>query len=64
MSIKDVSYREVAVFAPLLLIVFVMGIYPAPFLDVMQVSVENLIDRYTSALAAHEAHQAVTVLAK
>ena len=26
--------------------------------------VENLIDRYTSALAAHEAHQAVTVLAK
>lgn len=64
MSIKDVSYREVAVFAPLLLIVFIMGIYPAPFLDVMQVSVENLVDRYTSALAAHEAHQAVTVLAK
>ncbi len=64
MSIKDVSYREVAVFAPLLLIVFVMGIYPAPFLDVLQVSVENLIDRYTSALAAHEAHQAVTFLSK
>ena len=64
MSIKDVSYREVAVFVPLLLIVFVMGIYPAPFLDVMQLSVENLVDRYTSALAAYEAHQAVTVLAK
>ena len=64
MSIKDVSYREVAVFAPLLLIVFVMGIYPAPFLDVMQVSVENLVERYTSAVAEHNAHQAVTVLSK
>ena len=45
MSIKDLGYREAAVFAPLLLIVFVMGIYPAPFLDVMQVSVETLVDR-------------------
>ena len=33
------------------LVVIIMGIYPSLFLDVMHVSVENLIDRYQSALA-------------
>jgi NADH-quinone oxidoreductase subunit M len=51
-AIRDMNGREIAVFAPLLIIVFVMGIYPQPFLDVMHVSVENLIERYDSALAA------------
>ena len=54
-KILDVSPREIAVFAPLILIVFFMGIYPIPFLDVMHSSVENLIERYHSALAAHNA---------
>ena len=54
-KILDVSPREIAVFAPLLLIVFVMGLYPILFLDVMHVSVENLVDRYHSALAAYDA---------
>ena len=60
-SILDLSPREIAVFAPLLLIVFVMGIYPAPFLDVMHVSVENLVQQYQSALAAA---QNVAIVAK
>ena len=60
-KILDVSPREIAVFAPLILIVFFMGIYPIPFLDVMHSSVENLIERYHSALAAHNA---VAILAK
>ena len=51
-SILDISPREIAIFAPLLAIVFVMGIYPAPFLDVMHVSVANLVQQYQSALAA------------
>ena len=55
------SPREIAIFAPLLAIVFIMGIYPTPFLDVMHVSVENLIQQYQSALAAA---QNVTVVAK
>ena len=54
-KILDVSPREIAVFAPLIFIVFFMGIYPIPFLDVMHSSVENLIERYHSALAAHNA---------
>ena len=60
-KILDVSPREIAVFAPLIFIVFFMGIYPIPFLDVMHSSVENLIERYHSALAAHNA---VAILAK
>jgi NADH-quinone oxidoreductase subunit M len=50
-TIMDVNAREIAIFAPLILIVIIMGIYPSLFLDVMHVSVENLIDRYQSALA-------------
>ena len=60
-KILDVSPREIAVFAPLIFIVFFMGIYPIPFLDVMHSSVENLLERYHSALAAHDA---VAILAK
>tara|TARA_B100000809_G_scaffold143695_1_gene141242 strand:+ start:2399 stop:3913 length:1515 start_codon:yes stop_codon:yes gene_type:complete len=60
-KILDVSPREIAVFAPLIFIVFFMGIYPIPFLDVMHSSVENLMERYHSALAAHNA---VAILAK
>ncbi|MDC0189887.1 NADH-quinone oxidoreductase subunit M [Rhodospirillales bacterium] len=60
-KILDVSPREIAVFAPLIFIVFFMGIYPIPFLDVMHSSVENLMERYHSALAAHDA---VAILAK
>ena len=50
MSIKDLSYREIIVFAPLILLVFWMGVYPSPFLDVMSVSVENLITNFNVAL--------------
>jgi NADH-quinone oxidoreductase subunit M len=60
-TIVDVDSREVAIFAPLLLIVFVMGIYPSLFLDVMHVTVESLIDRYHGALAAA---QHISVVAK
>jgi NADH-quinone oxidoreductase subunit M len=42
-SILDLNRREVAVFVPLVLVVLWMGIYPNSFLDVLHVSVENLI---------------------
>ena len=51
-TIRDLNGREIAVFTPLLVIVFILGVYPEPFLAVMQVSVENLIERYESAQAA------------
>jgi NADH-quinone oxidoreductase subunit M len=54
-SILDMNRREALVFAPLVVLVFWMGIYPMSFLDVMSVSVSNLIENYQNALAAAEA---------
>ena len=48
----DLSPREIAIFAPLVVIVLWMGIYPASFLDPIEVSVRHLIDQYDAALAA------------
>jgi len=51
-KILDMSPREWAVFAPLIVITLWMGIYPTPFLDIMHVSVENLLQQVETALAA------------
>ena len=52
MAILDLSRREVLVFAPLVVMVFWMGVYPASFLEIIGPSVENLIRNYEVALAA------------
>jgi NADH-quinone oxidoreductase subunit M len=53
-KIRDLSPREIAVFAPLVVLVFWMGLYPAPFLEVMHVSVSNLLERVETARASME----------
>ena len=58
MSISDLSYREIIIFAPLVLLVFWMGVYPAPFIDVMSVSVDNLITNFNVALENSSVHLA------
>jgi NADH-quinone oxidoreductase subunit M len=58
MSISDLSYREIIIFVPLVLLVFWMGVYPAPFLDVMSVSVDNLIKNFNVALENSSVHLA------
>ena len=55
MEITDLSRREIAVFAPLVAVVFWMGIYPTSFLEVMDASVAGLIADYNDALAAARA---------
>ena len=42
-SILDLNRREILVFAPIIVGVLWLGVYPNSFLDVMHVSVENLI---------------------
>ena len=54
MKILDLNWREKAVFAPLVVIVIWMGIYPVSFLDVMSASVSSLIDNYNTTLAASD----------
>jgi len=51
-SILDMNPREIAVFAPLVILTIAMGVYPGPFLDIMEVSVANLVDQHKAALAA------------
>ncbi|GEO36813.1 NADH-quinone oxidoreductase subunit M [Skermanella aerolata] len=46
----DLTPREIAIFAPLVVVVLWMGIYPASFLNVISVSVEALIQNYQTAL--------------
>jgi NADH-quinone oxidoreductase subunit M len=50
--IDDLTWREVAVMAPLVVLTIVFGFYPGPILDASAVSVEALIKNYQTALAA------------
>jgi len=49
--LPEVNLREKLIFAPLILLVLWMGIYPASFLDIMSPSVEKLIQQHQTALA-------------
>ncbi|MDH5526954.1 MAG: NADH-quinone oxidoreductase subunit M [Nitrospirota bacterium] len=49
-KLTDLSLREFTILAPLVVLTFVIGLYPAPFLEVMHVSVEHLINQ-TAGLA-------------
>ncbi|MBF0460181.1 MAG: NADH-quinone oxidoreductase subunit M [Magnetococcales bacterium] len=42
-ALRDVTMREIVLFVPLLVLVFWIGFYPAPFLNMMHVSVEQLL---------------------
>ena len=61
MSIKDLSYREIAILVPLVGLTLLFGVYPAPVLDVTAVSVKNLIAGYeTSVRPAADATRPAT----
>jgi NADH-quinone oxidoreductase subunit M len=49
-SILDLSPREVAVFAPLVILVLWMGIYPSSFTEVYDASIASLLEDYRQAL--------------
>ena len=50
--IPDLTWREVAVMAPLVVLTIIFGFYPGPILNASAVSVEALIKNYQTALAA------------
>jgi len=45
--LKDLSFREIAVMAPLLIAVFVMGLYPSLFLDYSKASLDHWVQDRT-----------------
>lgn len=44
-SLPDLTTRELATLVPLMLMVFAVGLYPGPVLDLMQASVHRLVER-------------------
>ncbi|MEJ0044495.1 MAG: hypothetical protein WDM81_20760 [Rhizomicrobium sp.] len=54
-TIQDLSLREIAILAPLVVLTIAMGIYPKPVFDVTSVSVANLIAEHRTALAIDHA---------
>ncbi|MBF0368077.1 MAG: NADH-quinone oxidoreductase subunit M [Magnetococcales bacterium] len=42
-AMMDMNKREIAMFVPLIVLVFWIGFYPGPFLDMFHVSVEHLL---------------------
>ncbi len=51
-GILDLSPREVAVFAPLVVLTIWMGVYPSSFTRFWDASVGTMVERHTAALAA------------
>ncbi|SFL91814.1 NADH-quinone oxidoreductase subunit M [Shimia aestuarii] len=57
-TIKDMTAREKWIFAPLVAMTLILGVYPALVTDIIGPSVENLISNYETALAhAHTGNQ-------
>ena len=54
-SITDMTARERAIFAPLVVMTLLLGIYPALALDLIQPSVETLVSGYDGAVAQYAA---------
>ncbi|WP_439122909.1 NADH-quinone oxidoreductase subunit M [Marivita sp.] len=50
-TIKDMTGRERAIFAPLVVATILFGVYPAPILDTIGPSVEALVSNYQVAVA-------------
>jgi NADH-quinone oxidoreductase subunit M len=51
-KIGDLNTREVILLAPILLLVFFMGVYPKPFLDRMKPSVDLTLEKFSVMPAA------------
>ena len=58
-AMLDLNPREIAVFAPLVVLVLWMGIYPSSFLDPIQMSVQNLVDQHQAAMLAMDETAAI-----
>src|SRR5688572_13148551 len=53
-GIRDLNWREILTITPLLIFIFWIGLYPAPFFDLMAPAVDKLVAALqTAALAMH-----------
>jgi NADH-quinone oxidoreductase subunit M len=54
-GIKDIGWREVLIFTPLVALTILFGVAPKPVLDMSAASVTQLLDNYKHAMAAIDA---------
>ena len=53
-GIRDLNWREIAIMVPILIFIFWIGLYPAPFFNLMAPAVDKLVATLqTAALAMH-----------
>jgi len=53
-ALRDLNWREIATIVPILVFIFWIGLYPAPFFNLMAPSVDKLVAALqTAALAMH-----------
>src|SRR5262249_22041784 len=50
-AIQDLSWREVAILTPLVVLTIAMGVYPKPVFNVTSASVANLLSEHKTAVA-------------
>jgi NADH-quinone oxidoreductase subunit M len=61
-KLKDLNAREIAIMVPLVALIFIMGVYPTPFLDKMAPSIDKVIQMgKTRKVAANMVPQAQAV---
>ena len=56
-GIKDIGWREVLIFAPLVALTILFGVAPKPVLDMSAASVAQLLDNYKHAMARDRRHK-------
>jgi NADH-quinone oxidoreductase subunit M len=54
-NLPDVTPREIAVFLPVVILIFAMGIFPRPFLQAMEPAVDRFIREFKTKLAEPDA---------
>ena len=57
-GLLDLSPREIAILAPLVILTIFYGVYPSPVLDVTAASVKNLVQNYEAAVRSAAAMSA------
>jgi hypothetical protein len=54
-GLRDLGRREILVFAPLVFLTILFGVYPKPVLDMSAASVAQLLENYQAATAPKKA---------
>jgi NADH-quinone oxidoreductase subunit M len=58
-GIKDIGWREMVIFAPLVVLTILFGVAPKPVLDMSAASVTQLLDNYNQAIARTKTAEAI-----